>query len=204
MLDRKTTVAWAEGLLAFVDADPKIATGFLVRSAVDGGRRKVARDVSRLYDKLPAGETSPLPFARMSKKNVIALQERAKSYLIRIADPSVSRRTLRDELNDWLASDVVVTNTHMNVIPMDAVIGFDREGILRLKDVHLRSADAIVAVTLAEMVNEKPEVTVRPCKRQGCPNLTLRIQKQRPRLYCMRPECDAKRSTERNPDRRKK
>jgi len=200
-------VAWAERLLAFVDADPKIATGYLVRGSVDVKPQKVPLDISRQYDEIATlghGEKNPLPFAQMSRKKVIALQDRAKRYLKRIADHSVSRRTLRDEFNDWLASDAVITNTHMNVIPMDAVIEFDGEGKLTLHDVHLRSPDAIVAITLAEMVSTNPEVTALPCKREGCPNFALRIRKQRPRVYCMRPECDSKRSTERNPKRGKK
>jgi hypothetical protein len=203
MLNRSTSVAWAEGLLAFMDADPKIALGFLVRSAMDTKPPKVSKDVSRLYDEVAVlghGVKNPLPFARLSRKKVVTLQDRAKRFVNRIADQSVSRRTLRDELNEWLASDAVVTSTNMNVVPMDAVVEFDGDGILGLQDVHLRSPDAIVAITLAEMVNsDGPEVTVAPCHRMECPNFALQIRKQRPRLHCMRPECNAKRSTERNP-----
>jgi hypothetical protein len=171
MLNRETMINWAGGLIGFINGD-------LNGSDLAGGNT----------------DFPPLPFQRRSAEHYESLRARAAKDVRWLITQEIDDAIRRGVGEKWLADDDVVTDTNFAFLPLDAALGFSfsagkNSGASRRLELwgpRVRSADAYVAITIAELMTTDCPVQVRACALDTCERLFVRElgKKGRPKECC--------------------
>jgi hypothetical protein len=179
MLNRDTTLSWTRDLVAFIN-----------------------RDVTGMALAQQPAHFPRLPFQRRRAAHYEGLRARAEEtvrWIISLPEVTTAHRR---GIEEWLADRDVVTTPDYSLVAMDAGISFDDEGRLVLTTPWLRSLDARVALTIANLATPDCAAEIRTCALDTCSRLFVRERRTpgRPQLCC----CDAHANTLRTHRKRQK
>jgi hypothetical protein len=163
MLDSDTTAAWARRLVAFIN------------------RRNTAEEFVASVN--PLG----LPFQRRSAKKLEALRARAESSVRWLLTQEIDDAIRGGELGEWLTDRDAVTDPEWNHVPIDGSLDFDARGRVVVNYPHVRSPEAFVGITIAEVFSSDSPVRIEECALEGCHRLFARVLDKvgRPQQFCV-------------------
>jgi len=201
MLDRETTVEWARALIAFINRagprqfpfqltekkkiSPKVLKRLLANA--DEDVRRIAEGGNTVEQFVEFINRMKLPFQHRSAKHLEGLRSRAEETVRWL----ITREEIDDSIRrgiaaDWLANSDVITSSDYNHVPLDATLDFDSNGRVVMRSPQVRSPEAFVGITLAELISPDCPIQVRACALESCNRLFIRVLKRRgqPRLCC--------------------
>jgi hypothetical protein len=201
MLDAETTTNWVEILVVFINrggplqfpfrltaAKKKISAKFLKRLLADADEdvRRIAEGGNTAEQFVESVNRMKLPFQPRTAKELEALRSRAEGDVRWLITQKIDDPIRRGVAADWLGDSDVITLSDYNHIPLDASIDFDSNGRVVLGHPQVRSPDAFVALTIAELISPDCPIQVRECALASCNRLFIRVLKRRgqPRLCC--------------------
>lgn len=204
MLEPKTTLDWTRALVAFVNGEPealplpgtellrahaeRVLREWIAPKAVEdpGTFARLRRDASLARRLFKLGEDAllKLPMPRKRKRPISA--RAAKRWGLRVKF-----------LHEWNFSIA---------IPLTAHITFDRGGRVVLRGPTAQSAEAFIAITLAEVMASSAPAQVRICKLDTCRRLFVHdlAARHRPRECCCTAHSNTFRSRKKRAKERKR
>ena len=184
MLDRQTTILWAQELLSFANNNAQ-ATVF-TEAGAEGEQLRPPEEPR------PNAQTAALRDAATKRLRLLV-------KLVPTKRGGKLDKKLRRAATEWLDHPLVRSTHGYNLTPADVGFSLSPDGRLQLTTPHFRSRDARFAVAFAELIGPEPVAVVRRCPwndgdtKAKCDNFFINPLgvRQRPCIYCPEHRSDA-------------